>query len=57
MTSLIASGKTDALLYAFLIRDVLAEAIIKEAGGEILIIDDLTIYSSGKCLDELKKVF
>lgn len=55
----IASGKTDALLYAFSNPwDVLAGSlIIKEAGGEILIIDDLTIYSSGKCLDELKKVF
>ena len=52
-------NKQDQTLYAFSNPwDVLAGSlIIKEAGGEILIIDDLTIYSSGKCLDELKKVF
>lgn len=51
----IASGKTDALFYAFSNPwDVLAGSlIIEEAGGKVYIKDDLTIYSSGKCLDEL----
>lgn len=51
----IASGKTDALFYAFSNPwDVLAGSLlIEEAGGKVEVIRDLTIYSSGHCLREL----
>ena len=54
----IASGKTDALFYAFSNPwDVLAGSlIIEEAGGKVETKNDLTIYSSGRCLGDLSNL-
>lgn len=55
----VASGKLDVLFYAFSNPwDVKAGILlIEEAGGKVFQIGDLTIFSNGQNLDEIKSVF